>query len=88
MMLKMDYENFKEQLIEKVRAGLYEKVFEVNVSSYNVDKLNESYDAIPIQLIQLVQTVDPCCQHEKTASRYPPFKTAEDCRRSSDISKI
>jgi galactitol-specific phosphotransferase system IIB component len=44
----MDYENFKEQLMEEVKADLYEKGFEVNVASHNVDKLNESYDAITI----------------------------------------
>lgn len=44
----MDYENFKEQIIEEVKEGLYEKGFEVDVQEHHVDKLNDGYDALTI----------------------------------------
>ena len=44
----MDYENFKEQIVEEVKSGLYEKGFEVNVTTQHVDKLNDGYDAMTI----------------------------------------
>lgn len=44
----MDYENFKEQIAEEVKAGLYEKGFEVDVTTRHVDKLNEGYDAMTV----------------------------------------
>lgn len=44
----MDIENFKEQLIEDIKTGLYEKGYEVTVTQNHVDKLNDSYDAMTI----------------------------------------
>lgn len=44
----MDFENFKEQLIEDIKIGLYEKGYEVTVTQNHVDKLNDSYDAMTI----------------------------------------
>ena len=44
----MDYEKFKEQMAEEVKAGLYEKGFEVDVTTRHVDKLNEGYDVMTV----------------------------------------
>ena len=44
----MDYENFKESFIEDVKAGLYERGIDANVSIHQVDKMNESYEAITV----------------------------------------
>lgn len=44
----MDYENFKEQFIEDVKDCLYEQGAEVSVSVHEVNKLNESYEAITV----------------------------------------
>ncbi len=44
----MDYENFKDQFIEDVKNRLYEQGAEVNVSVHEVNKLNESYEAITV----------------------------------------
>ncbi len=44
----MDYESFKEQFIEDVKDRLYEQGAEVNVSVHEVNKLNESYEAITV----------------------------------------
>ena len=39
----MDYENFKENFIEDVRKGLYERGIEdVNITTQQTTKLNES----------------------------------------------
>ncbi len=44
----MDYESFKEQFVEDVKDRLYEQGAEVNVSVHEVNKLNESYEAITV----------------------------------------
>lgn len=44
----MDYENFKEQMMEEVKAGLYEKGYEVDIKMHDVSKLNESYEAMTV----------------------------------------
>lgn len=44
----MDYENFKESFIEDLKAGLYEKGFDVNAKITQVEKMNESYEAITV----------------------------------------
>ena len=44
----MDYESFKEQFVEDVKDHLYEQGAEVNVSVHEVNKLNESYEAITV----------------------------------------
>ena len=45
----MDYENFKESFMEDVKAGLAEKGFEdVKIKVNQIDKLNDSYEAITI----------------------------------------
>lgn len=44
----MDFEKFKESLIEDVQQGLYEKGIEANVSTNKVSKLNESYEALTV----------------------------------------
>ena len=44
----MDYENFKESFIEDVKASLYERGIDANVSIHQVDKMNESYEAITV----------------------------------------
>ena len=44
----MDFEKFKESLIEDVQQGLYEKGIEANVSTSEVSKLNESYEALTV----------------------------------------
>ena len=45
----MDYENFKENFIEDVRKGLYERGIEdVNITTQQTTKLNESYESIAI----------------------------------------
>ena len=44
----MDYESFKEQFVEEVKDRLYEQGAEVNVSVHEVNKLNESYEAITV----------------------------------------
>ena len=44
----MDFEKFKESLIEDVQQGLYEKGIEANVSTNDVSKLNESYEALTV----------------------------------------
>lgn len=44
----MDFEKFKESLIEDVQQGLYEKGIEANVSTNEVSKLNESYEALTV----------------------------------------
>ena len=42
----MDYENFKEQLIEDLKERLFGNGDEINISVNEVKKLNESYEAI------------------------------------------
>ena len=44
----MDYESFKEQFVEDVKDRLYEQGAEVNVTVHEVNKLNESYEAITV----------------------------------------
>ncbi len=44
----MDYETFKEKFVEGVKDKLYEQGSEVDVSVREVNKLNESYEAITI----------------------------------------
>ena len=44
----MDYESFKEKFIEDVSDRLYEQGAEVNISVHEVNKLNESYEAITV----------------------------------------
>lgn len=44
----MDFAKFKESLIEDVQQGLYEKGIEANVSTNEVSKLNESYEALTV----------------------------------------
>ena len=44
----MDYESFKEKFVEDVKDRLYEQGAEVNVSVREVNKLNESYEAITV----------------------------------------
>ncbi len=44
----MDYESFKEQFIEDLKDRLYEQGAEVNISVHEVNKLNESYEAITV----------------------------------------
>lgn len=44
----MDFEKFKESLIEDVQQGLYKKGIEANVSTNEVSKLNESYEALTV----------------------------------------
>ena len=44
----MDYENFKESFIEDLKADLYEKGLDVSVKVSQVDKMNESYEAITV----------------------------------------
>lgn len=46
--LKTDYENFKESFIEDLKADLYEKGLDVSVKVSQVDKMNESYEAITV----------------------------------------
>ena len=43
----MDYENFKEQLVENLKESLYERgVEDVQMREAHVDKLNGGYDAV------------------------------------------
>ncbi len=44
----MDYETFKEKFVEDLKDKLYEQGAEVNVSVHNVNKLNESYEAVTV----------------------------------------
>ncbi len=44
----MEYENFKEKFVEDVKNRLYELGVEANVSVNEVNKLNESYEAITV----------------------------------------
>ena len=44
----MDYESFKEQFIEDLKDRFYEQGAEVNISIHEVNKLNESYEAITV----------------------------------------
>ena len=44
----MDYETFKERFVEDLKDKLYEQGAEVNVSVHNVNKLNESYEAVTV----------------------------------------
>lgn len=44
----MDYENFKEQFVEDVKAGLSDSGIEASVTVNTVNKLNESYEAMTI----------------------------------------
>lgn len=44
----MEYENFKEQFVEDVKAGLSDSGIEANVTVNTVNKLNESYEAMTI----------------------------------------
>ena len=44
----MNYEDFKEKFVEDVKDRLYEQGAEVNVSVHEVNKLNESYEAITV----------------------------------------
>ncbi len=44
----MNYEDFKEKFVEDVKDRLYEQGAEVNVSLHEVNKLNESYEAITV----------------------------------------
>ena len=43
---RMDFEKFKESLIEDVQQGLYEKGIEANVSISEVSKLNEDRKSV------------------------------------------
>lgn len=45
---KMDYENFKEQFVEDVKDRLADQGADVKVSVNEVNKLNESYEAITV----------------------------------------
>ena len=45
---KMDYENFKEQFVADVKDRLEEQGADVKVSVNEVNKLNESYEAITV----------------------------------------
>lgn len=45
----MDYETFKEKLVEDLRDRLYEQGAEVDISVTTVNKLNESYEAITVR---------------------------------------
>ena len=45
---KMDYENFKEQFVADVKDRLAEQGADVKVSINEVNKLNESYEAITV----------------------------------------
>ena len=44
----MDFEKFKESLVEDVKKKLYEKDMDAAVSINEVSKLNESYDALTV----------------------------------------
>ncbi len=44
----MEYENFKEQFVEDVKAGLSDSGIEANVTVNTVNKLNESYEAVTV----------------------------------------
>lgn len=44
----MDYENFKEQFVADVKDRLQEQGADVKVSDNEVNKLNESYEAITV----------------------------------------
>lgn len=44
----MDFEKFKESLIEDVQQALYKKGIEANVSTNEVSKLNETYEALTV----------------------------------------
>ena len=44
----MDYENFKEQFVADVKDRLAEQGADVKVSVNEVNKLNESYEAITV----------------------------------------
>lgn len=44
----MNYENFKDQFISDVSHALYEQGAEVDVTVREINKLNESYDAITV----------------------------------------
>jgi len=44
----MDFEKFKENLVEDVKQRLYENGVEANVSTNEVSKLNESYEALTV----------------------------------------
>ena len=44
----MDYESFKEQFTEDVKQKIFESGMEADVSTQEVTKLNESYDAITV----------------------------------------
>jgi hypothetical protein len=46
----MDYGNFKEQFVEDVKEKLYEQGTEVDITVNTVNKLNESYEAMPVRL--------------------------------------
>ena len=45
---KMDYENFKEQFVADVKDRLAEQGADVKLSVNEVNKLNESYEAITV----------------------------------------
>lgn len=44
----MNFEDFKDQVIEGVQEGLYEKGFNVSAASRSVEKMNDSYEALTI----------------------------------------
>ena len=44
----MDYENFKEIFVDDLRDKLYESGADVRVEVHNVNKLNESYEAVTV----------------------------------------
>lgn len=44
----MEYENFKEQFVEDVKAGLSDSGIEANMTVNTVNKLNDSYEAMTI----------------------------------------
>lgn len=44
----MDYEDFKDQFIEDLKERLYEKGIEAKFEVHEVNKLNESYEAITV----------------------------------------
>ena len=48
----MNYEEFKERFIEEVKEKLAEQGYDMNVSVNEVNKLNETYEAIRCRMEQ------------------------------------
>lgn len=44
----MNYEEFKNEFVEALQERLYERGNEVSISITNVEKMNESYEAITV----------------------------------------